>query len=272
MGDFLQQMAASSRERAAAARRQYSDDELDLPVARLRHDRFDVIAEIKAQSPSEGALAKAGHDRLQQARHYADGGAAAVSVLTEPSRFGGELGHLREVAALLAGVGIPAMRKDFLVERAQLLEARAYGASGALLITAMLDDRTLTGMLDCARELSMFVLLEAFDEADLERTRALLENARYADTARDGMLLVGVNTRNLRTLDVDGDRLRLLSTLLPASAIAVAESGLRTADDAAQAAALGYRMALVGSALMQSDEPTVLLSAMREAGRAQVAV
>ncbi len=268
MSDFLQQMARSSAERASAAKRKYSDDELDLPLLPLRLSSFDVIAEIKDYSPSEGALAGADSDRLQQARMYAEGGAVAVSVLTEPSRFAGDLRHLREVAALLAGAGIPAMRKDFLVDPVQLLEARAAGASGALLITAMQDDNELGRMLDCACDLSLFVLLEAFDEDDLERTARLLEQPRYADRADAGQLLVGVNTRNLRSLNVDPDRLRLLGPLLPGNAVCVAESGLHTGDDAAAAAGWGYRMALVGTALMRSADPAGLIREMRRAGSA----
>lgn len=271
MSDFLQQMASSSRERAKLAERRYSDDELDRPLVGLAPQGFDVIAEIKTHSPSEGALAAAGSDRLAQAQQYADGGAVAVSVLTEPTRFGGEVAHLAEIAALLVPAGVPAMRKDFLVARSQLYEARAAGASGALLITAMLDDTTLTSMLDCAHELSLFVLLEAFDEDDLERTRRLLDVARFGDAAAAGQLLVGVNTRNLRTLEVDNERLRRLAELLPPAATCVAESGLKTANDAAAAADMGYRMALVGSALMKSDAPAELLRDMLAAGRARVA-
>ncbi len=267
MSDFLDDMAQASRERASSARRRYRDDELDLPLPPLKLGAFDVIAELKDRSPSAGALAAPGGDRLRQARRYADGGAAAVSVLTEPSRFGGDLSHLREVAALLAGVGIPAMRKDFLVDPGQVLEARAAGAGGVLLIAAMLDDAELAAMLDCALEHALFVLLEAFDEADLERIGGLVERPAYGDAAVAGRLLVGVNTRNLRTLEVDGERLAELAGRLPPAARHVAESGLETAADAARAADLGYSVALVGSALMRHDDPSALLRDMCHAGR-----
>ncbi len=267
MSDFLDDMAQASRERASSARRRYRDDELDLPLPPLKLGAFDVIAELKDRSPSAGALAAPGGDRLRQARRYADGGAAAVSVLTEPSRFGGDLSHLREVAALLAGVGIPAMRKDFLVDPAQVLEARAAGAGGVLLIAAMLDDAELAAMLDCALEHALFVLLEAFDETDLERIGGLVERPAYGDAAVAGRLLVGVNTRNLRTLEVDGERLAELAGRLPPVARHVAESGLETAADAARAADLGYSVALVGSALMRHDDPSALLRDMCHAGR-----
>ena len=126
---------------------------------------------------------------------------ANLSVLTEPSRFDGELAHLEAVVA--AAPGTPVMRKDFLVDTTQVLEARAAGASGVLLIATMLDDGKLQAMLDCAFEHGMFVLLESFDEDDLRRSTQFLD--------LDGQLLIGVNTRNLRTLEVDGDRLRLIA-------------------------------------------------------------
>lgn len=269
MSDFLQQMATSSAERAEAARRNYRDSELDLPVAALQLDRFDVIAELKRNSPAEGQLADTALNPLQQASRYAEGGAAAVSVLTEPSRFAGSLDDLREVASELAALGIPAMRKDFLVDKVQLFEARAAGASGALLIAAMLEDATLAEMLDCARELRLFVLLEAFDEEDLARCSKLLNETRFADDAENEQLLIGVNTRNLRTLKVDSERLQRLAGQLPKGAACVAESGLRDADDAAAAAGWGYRLALVGSALMRHDDPAALIRSMCDAGRSQ---
>jgi indole-3-glycerol phosphate synthase len=271
MSNFLKRMATLSAERAAAAKRRYRAAELDLPLHALTLRGFDLIAELKDNSPSEGALAGSGSDRLRRAGLYASGGAAAVSVLTEPSRFAGELSHLSDVARFLAPLGIPAMRKDFLVARVQVLEARAAGASGVLLIAAMLDDVSIVDLLATARDLGMFVLLEAFDERDLKRIARLLGHAPIGDQARAGQLFVGVNTRNLRTLAVDAGRLRALSPLLPAGVACVAESGLANAADAAGAADLGYRLALVGSALMRSDKPDELIRDMLAAGRARSA-
>ncbi len=267
MSDFLQQMAKLSAERADAAG-SIRDSDLDKPLAALRLDGFDIIAEIKGRSPAEGPLASADLDRSGQARQYVQGGAAAISVLTEPSRFDGALDHLEEVVTAVPAT--PVMRKDFLVEPVQVLEARKAGASGVLLITAMLSDEKLRAMLDAAFELGMFVLLEAFDEDDLVRSNALLENPVDRDRASAGELLVGVNTRNLRTLEVDGSRLERLAPLLP-DARCVAESGLKTADDAADVAGWGYSVALVGSALMRSDDPAGLVRDMRAAGSARVA-
>jgi indole-3-glycerol phosphate synthase len=267
VSDFLQQMAKHSAERAAAAGEIRAAD-LDKPVVPLVLSDFDVIAEIKGRSPAEGELAGADLDRAGQSRRYAEGGAAAISVLTEPSRFDGDLAHLEEVVAAVPQT--PVMRKDFLVEPVQVLEARRAGASGVLLIAAMLDDDRLRVMLDTAYEHDMFVLLECFDEDDLTRVDRLLDYPPDADQAAAGTLLVGINTRNLRTLEVDSERLQRLAPSLP-DARCVAESGLRTAEDAAKAASDGYRLALVGTALMRSDDPAKLVAAMREAGAARTA-
>ena len=267
MSDFLQQMAKLSAERAAAVDTIRASD-LDKPVVPLQLGDFDIIAEIKGRSPAEGELAGADLDRVGRARDYVRGGAAAISVLTEPSRFDGALAHLEEVAVAVPGT--PVMRKDFLVEPVQVLEARKAGASGVLLITAMLPDAKLRAMLDAAFEHGMFVLLEAFDEDDLARSNALLDNPADCDRAAAGKMLVGVNTRNLRTLEVDGKRLERLAPLLP-DARCVAESGLNTADDAAAVAGWGYSLALVGSALMRSDDAAGLVRDMRAAGGARVA-
>lgn len=267
MADFLERMAAASRDRADMLRAAFSSEELDQPIVPLRRSGFDLIAESKEHSPSEGALAGAGADRASRALGYARGGAAAISVLTEPFRFNGEIGHLREVVAAVAGHGVPVMRKDFLVDTSQVLEARASGASGVLLIAAIMDESQLTAMLDCAREHSLFVLLESFDEEDLERSARLLEKTPYADAAASGQLMIGVNSRDLRTLAVDATRLERFAKNLPAGAIAVAESGLQQAEDAARVARQGYSMALVGSALMKCDDPEQLVADMLDAGR-----
>lgn len=266
MGDFLQTMAISSAERAAAAGR-FSATDFDKPLVPLTLGDFDVIAEIKDRSPAEGELATRDSDRAARAIGYASGGAAAISVLTEPGKFSGSLEHLEEVVAAVPDT--PVMRKDFLVEPVQILEARKAGASGVLLIATMLSDARLREMLDCAAEHGMFILLESFDTDDLVRASRLLDNSQDRQRAEHGQLLFGVNTRNLRTLHVDPDRLAKLATALPAG-YCVAESGLHDADDAASVAELGYRLALVGTALMRSDNPASLITAMREAGSARV--
>ncbi len=261
MSDFLEQMAQSSAARAARLPRFRASD-FDKPVVPLALGAFELIAEIKERSPAEGELAPGNHDRRARARRYAEGGAAAISVLTEPSVFAGDMAHLAEVAAAVPE--LPVMRKDFLVAPAQVLEARAAGASGVLLITAMLSDPSLRAMLDAAFEHGLFVLLESFDGADLDRLHGVLL-ARDLDQAGSGRLLFGINTRNLRTLAVEPGRLETLAPALP-DGPAVAESGLRTAADAAAVAACGYTLALVGTALMRSDDPAALIAAMKRAG------
>lgn len=263
---LLAEMAAQSAARAPAPRAEaalLAACRATPAPPRLRLAGFDLVAEIKRHSPAEGML-QADTDVAARATAYARAGAAAVSVLTEPARFGGSLEDLATAARALAPLGVPAMRKDFLVDPLQVLEARASGAGGVLLIVAMLDDVALGEMLAAAREQALFVLLEVFDEADLERAAALLaDNVNRGDAP----VLVGVNTRDLRTLAVDPRRLARLAPHLPAGVAAVAESGLHTPADAAAAAALGYRMALVGTALMRAADPAQLAADMLAAGR-----
>lgn len=268
MSDFLQTMAVESAERAAAVSPNFSSADFDSPLVPLVPGDFDVIAEIKERSPAEGVLKSRENDRVSRAMRYAAGGALAISVLTEPNRFDGDIAHLAEVAATVPGM--PVMRKDFLVEPVQVHEARKAGASGVLLIATMLSDSKLREMLDAAWQHGMFVLLESFDEDDLARSSKLLDNVPDFERAEAGQLLLGINTRNLRTLEVDSERLKNLAPLLP-QARCVAESGLKVAADAAQVASYGYRAALVGTALMRSDDPASLIADMRDAGSARVA-
>lgn len=271
MSDFLAQMAKASSARAEAIRRTFRDQDFDLPVTPLQFNGFDVIAEIKHRSPSAGALAEQPGIPADRALQYVQGGAAAISVLTEPSRFGGSLRHLEQVVRAVSAAAVPVMRKDFLTDRKQVLEARAAGASGVLLIAAMLSDDRLADLLACAREHSLFVLLEAFDEADILRIASLCESGREADDAANRVLLVGVNARDLRTLAVDRQRLARLAPLLPRAAVRVAESGIVTPADAAAAAQAGYQMGLVGTALMQAANSAALINEMLLAGRAGAA-
>lgn len=269
MSDFLQTMAMASIDRVSAAQEAVRSADLDRPVVPLALGAFDVIAEVKNRSPSEGALAVPSRSRREQVAYYVSGGAAAISVLTEPTQFAGELAHLEEVVQAVGNSAVPVMRKDFLVDPVQVLEARAAGASGVLLIATMLPDGQLQSLLDCAIDHSMFVLLESFDEQDLERSTTLLDRSRYAEWAQSGRLLFGVNTRDLRNLHVDPKRLEALGPRLPEGVACVAESGIMNSEDAAQAAALGYRLALVGTALMRAGDPAALIGEMLDAGREQ---
>jgi indole-3-glycerol phosphate synthase len=270
-GDFLGQMAASSRTRSTEAQARIPEHELrariaDLPPApRLKLGPFDLIAEVKLRSPAVGLLkAAAEEDVGARVATYARAGAAAVSILTEPSRFDGSLDDLAAGTRALAPLGVPAMRKDFLVDGYQVLEGRVAGASGVLAILRMVSRAELERMIDTALEQSMFVLLEAFDAPDIELAHALVDARR----AHRDLLLVGVNSRDLVTLKVIPGRLDALGASLPNSVKRVAESGVVTADDAARMASCGYDLALVGSALMSAPDPAALASAMLTAARA----
>jgi indole-3-glycerol phosphate synthase len=271
MSGFLDDMARSSALRVASALRQESAADLEqraramppAPPLRRSDAGFDVIAELKLRSPAAGRLGDEREDWLGRVAAYARGGAAAVSVLTEPSRFDGSLQHLRQAAAVLAPLGVPTMRKDFLVDPYQVLEARAAGAGGVLVILRMLPRERAAQLLDVAAEHGMFVLLEAFDADDLESARGLMASR----TGSAHSILIGVNSRDLQTLKVVPERFAALAPHLPDGWPAVAESGVASADDARRMRTLGYRMALIGSALMSSDDPSRLLGEIFDATR-----
>jgi indole-3-glycerol phosphate synthase len=233
----------------------------------LRLTGFDLIAELKNRSPAEGELNTNAGNRIERAQRYVEGGATAISVLTEPAHFDGALAHLDEVVDAVSVDEIPVMRKDFLVASCQILQAKAAGASGVLLIAAMLDDDILMSLLDCAFEHDLFVLLESFEELDLERSVHILQRVKYRQQAARQKFLIGINTRDLRSLAVDPIRLKKFGPLLPQGVTSVAESGQRTAEDAAGASAFGYDMTLVGTALMRAQDPTALIGDMLTAGR-----
>jgi indole-3-glycerol phosphate synthase len=272
---FLDDMASSSAARVAQALRHESADALERrarqaapsPPLRLSPQGFDVIAELKLRSPAAGRLGDAGQDWLGRVAAYARGGAAAVSVLTEPSRFDGSLDHLRRAAAVLAPLGVPAMRKDFLVDPYQVLEARAAGAGGVLVILRMLARPRISELLDVAAEHRMFVLLEAFDADDLGLARELMTARAASRGVAPELILIGVNSRDLQTLDVVQERFAALAPLLPAGWPAVAESGVAGGSDALRMQELGYRLALIGTALMACDDPSQLLREIFHATR-----
>jgi indole-3-glycerol phosphate synthase len=263
MSRFLEEMASRSIARledargrvpAAALEESLGSASSPRPLGRFGLD-FDVIAEVKPRSPSEGRFPR--RDPVATASAYESGGAAMLSVLTEPSEFGGSLTALSRVSA---SSGIPVMAKDFLVDIYQVLQARVAGADGVLVIVRMLDDETMASILATAARLGMFCLLEAFDAADLSRIGEL--------GATRPRVLAGVNCRDLVTLEVKPGRHLELAGLLPEGLVAVAESGIETGDDVERAAAAGYVAVLVGSALMRSDDPGALLGSLRAAGRA----
>lgn len=268
--DFLEQMAAFSHARVREARAACPDEVLlhrarateAPPSLRLTPGGFDLIAEMKLRSPAVGRLRGAEEDVAARVNGYARAGACAVSVLTEPSRFDGSLEHLASAAAALRSLEVPAMRKDFLVDSYQVIEARASGAGGVLVILRMLSDRQAESLILQARELSLFALLEAFDAHDIGRLRDLVATLGGAG------LLAGVNCRDLATLQVVPGRLEALAPLLPDSIPRVAESGVGTQEDARRVALAGYDLALVGSALMRDGDPATLAQAMLRSARA----
>lgn len=268
---LLADMQRASHERVAAAKARATEAELRARIAdsppppplMLANGGFDVIAELKLRSPSQGALTHQASDPVARLAAYAKGGAAAVSVLTEPTRFDGSLEHLRLAAETLAPQRVPVMRKDFLVDPYQLFEARERGASGALLILQMVERARLIEMLDCAAELGLFVLLEAFDAGDLEMAAEIAAERR----GRSEQVLMGLNCRNLETLAIDPRRFGVLRDKLPAGWPSVAESGVESPRDAAAVAALGYRLALVGTSLMKHKDAARATAQLIEAGR-----
>ena len=196
-----------------------------------------LIAEVKRASPSAGPIREG--DPLFLARAMAGGGAAAISVLTEERYFGGSLDDLARVAA---GVPVPVLRKDFLVDPYQLLEARAAGASAALLIVALLSDAELGTLLREAAALGLAALVEVHDRPELERALAA------------GAGIVGINNRNLQTLKVDTETTYTLRSLVPPGIVVVSESGQRTRADLERLAAAGVDAVLIGEAIMRAED------------------
>jgi indole-3-glycerol phosphate synthase len=224
-------------------------DALD-PMPSYRASGVSVIAEVKRSSPSKGALATIS-DPAALAANYQAGGAATISVLTEKRRFGGSLADLE---AVRAAVAIPVLRKDFIVTSYQLWEARAAGADLALLIVAALNQNELEALHDRAVSIGLTPLVEVHDEEEVER--ALAAGAR----------LVGVNARNLKTLEVDRDTFARLAPRIPDDVVRVAESGVRDARDVFEYAKQGAHVVLVGETLVRGDDPRAAVADLVAAG------
>ena len=273
MTDFLERMAERSRRRSGAAMGTRSEAELRAlarskprpPQLCLSPAGFDLIAEVKRRSPAVGRLADDALSPPEQADQYAAAGAAAISVLTEPEEFLGDLAHLEQVVERVNAV--PAMRKDFLATAYQVVEGRAAGAGGVLLVAAMLTPDRLREMLETTLALDMFALVEVFSEADLDLCAPVLEEFDNANEGNEKKILLGVNCRDLRNLEIDFDRFEKLAHLLPQQFPWVAESGVAQAEQAGQVAALGYRLALVGTALMRASNPGAVTQEFLSAGR-----
>lgn len=208
---------------------------------------LSVVAEVKRRSPSRGELAP-DLDPVARAAAYAAGGAAAVSVLTEPNHFAGSDADLESVGAV---VDLPILRKDFTVSEKQVWEARAIGAAAVLLIVSTMDQETLERFLDTAADVGLDALVEVHDE----------EEARRARDA--GARVVGVNNRDLVTFEVDLTTAERVRPLLDEARVTIAESGIWTGTDARRMADAGYDAVLVGEALVRADDPTALLEELR---------
>lgn len=220
-------------------------------LAALSGPNIRVIAEVKRASPSKGALADI-PDPAALAATYEAGGAAAISVLTEQRRFSGSLADLD---AVRAAVDLPVLRKDFMVSTYQIWEARAHGADLILLIVAALDDEQLIRYLRLAHDLGMTALVEAHDAS--EARRALDAGAR----------LIGVNARNLKTLDVDPGHACQVLADLPADILTVGESGIASAQEVRRYAEAGAGAVLVGETLVRSGDPAACLAAFNAVER-----
>lgn len=261
MATYLDDLLETARARVEAVRG-LADDlraEAELqagqrPSGRLRDalsvPGVSVIAEVKRASPSKGELAP-GIDAPTQAQRYLDGGAAAISVLTEPSRFKGDLPDLAAVSRL----GAVALRKDFIVDEVMVHEAVVAGASGILLIVAALDDHRLRVLHTVATRLGLDVLVEVHGEDEVQRALDA------------GATILGVNARNLQTFELDRDAFGRIRPQLPEGVLAVAESGVRGADDVRRARDEGADAVLVGEFVVTSDDPTATVAGLVEAGR-----
>ena len=236
---------ALDRHRADLERRARSAPTVPSFVDALRQPNVSVIAEVKRRSPSKGWINPA-LSAADQARAYVQGGAAAISVLTEPVHFGGSLDDL---AAVRGAVPVPVLKKDFHVEPIQLVEAKAAGASAALLIVRALSPDMLRRMTETAREVALEVLVEVRDEEELQRALAV------------GASVIGINNRNLETLVIDADNAMRLLTSVPSGVRAVAESGVSGRHDVERVASAGADAVLVGSSISAAPDP---INAVRE--------
>lgn len=256
--DLLAAIVAATQARVAEARRREPLAVLEARAARrtprgdalaaalARNGEVNVIAECKRRSPSRGVL-RAAYDPVAIASGYEAAGAVALSVLTEPTFFDGSLAHLE---AVRGAVALPLLRKDFIVDAYQVVEAVASGADAILLIVAALETAALVSLMKEAHDRGLATLVEVHTEAELDT----------ALTA--GAAIVGINNRNLKTLAVDVDLSERLAGRLPPTVTAVSESGLRNAADLARFTTLGYRAFLIGERFMTTPDPGAALAGL----------
>lgn len=231
--------ARPARDLETAARRQTAPRGFEAALRRVSQTRFALIAEVKKASPSKG-LIRADFQPAAHAAAYEAGGAACLSVLTDAAYFQGHEDYLVEARAACA---LPALRKDFMVDPWQCLEARSLGADAILIIVAALDDAAMTDIEAAALEHGMDVLVEVHDEAELERALATLSSR-----------LIGVNNRDLKTFTTSLDTTERLARLVPADALVVGESGINTHADLQRLSQSGVNTFLVGESLMRADD------------------
>jgi indole-3-glycerol phosphate synthase len=257
MCTILDRIVAYKREEVAAARRRVPEADLEAHLAALPPARdfraaleagpgVRVIAEVKKASPSAGVL-RADFDPVALARAYETSGAACISVLTDGPSFQGSLEHL---SLIRAAVNLPLLRKDFLLDRFQLLEARAAGADAVLLIAEILPGDALPNLLGQARDLGLQALVELYDHDNLPRVLSA------------GARLVGVNNRDLRTFHTSLDHTLELAGTIPPDVCLVSESGIRDRDDVRRLQAAGVRAILVGESLMRAPDVGAQLRAL----------
>ena len=252
---YLEELLASTRVRIEDLRATVTDDAMDQRISSMPPPRgfkaalsgrdVAIVAEIKRSSPSKGALNE-NLDAAGIARSYAQGGAAAISVLTVPDGFGGSIDDLR--AAMPAGP--PLLRKDFILDPFQILESRAEGADAVLLIVRILGAE-FASLYTLAKALGMDALVEVFDESDLERA------------AEAGADMIGINHRDLETFEVDPDRTAKLAPQVPPEMVVVGLSGVETRADVERLADAGAHAVLVGETLVTADDPVAKLRELR---------
>ncbi|MFN2488756.1 MAG: indole-3-glycerol phosphate synthase TrpC [Actinomycetota bacterium] len=253
---YLVEMLSSTRARVAEAKERRTTVVLEQRIAAqeaprdlaraLRGDGISVIAEIKRVSPARGPLNR-DLDAAALARHYARGGAAAISVLTEPEYFDGSLEDLEAARP----AGLPVLRKDFMIDEWQLLESRASGADAVLLIVRALEEEALARLFAGTRALGMEALVEVHDDAEVERAVAT------------GAAIIGVNHRNLETFEVDDDRTAKLAGLIPSGHTLVGLSGVSSRAEVQRLEAAGASAVLVGESLVTAADPVAKLRELR---------
>lgn len=262
MADVLEEILTARRRHLKLTKEAVSLAELEEKVKRAsprpgfeqairQTGSIALIAEMKRRSPSAGLLREP-YDVQSIAKAYEDAGAHALSVLTEADHFGGDIQH---IGMLQETSQLPILRKDFIFDPYQVMEAKAYGASAFLLIADMLDATALKELVDYAKEVHLDPLVEVFTTTSLPAA------------LNSGAKIIGINTRNLRTLEMNPDNVVLLSQLIPKDRLIVAESGIKTPDDMRRLKRLRVSAALIGESLLKQNDLVQATKAMVEAGQ-----